>query len=439
MTEPLPSVGSGWFGPQQCSEHCCGPPTPCEKPVVTCKKYDDGPYTSAKFSYEIENATEAWVIETCTGPYGSVTTTRHEIELDEEGNASGDYYTLSNCTYCVTATNPCGTVSCCDTCAEPICQLSASIDQYGTVTVSYEYRSNGDPIISADINGVSVLDSPDFRNGTLVFTRPNIPQSFVFTLVNDCGKTKTCTFNVPCCWRKARLRISISGISDLSWNCSYAGGQWLGQPQGVGGNIISFWHLLQMSYSLTGLGAINGTHLFNLEPDGRCRSNDSDKSLGSVQYYQSYYHDIDITNVMGVVRREEWKREVEGTVGLFLRHTGEVYIKWPVNGLRDWGFRKVNGVHQNFPPTSLSPFDIRFCGFPCFPLVNPPCQPDNCPNGIANSLAFSCGAIQLQTSRVYFPTSQLPNITDWGGTFPPTCTNYRNTFDEGVAETEYLA
>lgn len=247
-----------WFGPGDCEENCCGE---CEDiPVVTCGRsmvsYVD------TFEYTVEDAVEAWIIENCDG-----VETRTDITLDEFGDASGSIEADADCTYTVYAATACAIRSCTDACDQIDCSLSIervqdeiTAEYTGAIRITYEYAvgeigtaGGEDEIVTADIDGVDVLGDPITDSGTLEIDVDDLSDPIVFTLTNSCGRVKTCSVDIPCCWKSHTLRVSITGVSDQSFSCS-----------NTGIHIIGFQRqtLRERSWESTGLDQLNGTFLF---------------------------------------------------------------------------------------------------------------------------------------------------------------------------------
>jgi len=263
----------GWHGPQQCDDNCCDLtiPSPCTKPIVTCRR-TGGPHGAEKFFYTIENADEAFVEETCRTPYGGTTSVQHPITLTN-GDATGEYYTQPNCDYCIIARNECGNSLCCDKCTTPSCSIAAvassggfpAINSDGSITFRWVYSGDlfNDPVSFAEINGVSVLGRPFFETGIITIAKVDLPvdSTLQFVVRTDCGKQSICEIQLPCCFNKTQLRLSITGVADFVKSCSAT-------------NVVSGFNTLN-SYlrttSSSGFSALNGTFLFDNEVQhGRC-------------------------------------------------------------------------------------------------------------------------------------------------------------------------
>jgi hypothetical protein len=250
-----------WFQPRKhCEENCC-PVPPCEDnngPTLTCRRYEVG-YGSGGFEYTVEDADVAWITESC----GSVITV-HMIELTDRA-ASGVFPVTANCTYCIRARNFCGETFCCDNCNEVFCVLrpastiggSPAINPDGSMTFRWEYSTQlfgGDPIVFAELNGVSVLGRPYFETGTVTIPKVDLPVDNVLRLVvrNDCGKETSCQIQLPCCYNKTQLRMSISGMSDFTKSCSAT------NVSAGGITLNSFYR----ETAVSGLSSANGTFIF---------------------------------------------------------------------------------------------------------------------------------------------------------------------------------
>lgn len=325
----------GWYAPQSCEETCCSTtmPSPCDKPVVTCRRTVD----PQRFTYAVTNANEARIEERCTNPYGGVTYTSHEIELDESGNTSGEYYTLANCEYCVVATNECGTVVCCDECTQPRCFIdSATLQSDGSIRIAWRYysvyniipggfdSSGGDPLITATLNGVDILSNPLFAAGETYVAKADIPDVITMVLVNDCGKSTTCEYPVPCCWNKEQLRITLSGLADINRVCDETF-----DPVYNGSNQMMAF---EAEISIAGLSAANGTYLFDID-DSACTVTATDEYyVGTIDL--SWYSKETVRGPSfssGIVTRVlTYKLEISAAE-LYVRRTG-FFIKLPATG-----------------------------------------------------------------------------------------------------------
>jgi hypothetical protein len=253
----------GWYGPDQCEEHCCEPPTPCTKPVVVCRKSDN----PQRFYYTITDADEAWIDETCPSSGGGTTVTSYPITLSSRA-ADSYYNTSAGCTYCVRAINTCGTTVCCDICTTPTCSLSVTRNAYGYLEIAWRYDSNSvtDLVISADLGGIDVFSLGMLGAGSMTVDISSLTlesatysgvefHDLVLTVTNDCGKVTKCRFTVPCCWEYSQTRVSITGLSDTYTETIDT------ETRPIGGNHLQFYNKHSMKYE--GLAAFNGTHLLN--------------------------------------------------------------------------------------------------------------------------------------------------------------------------------
>jgi hypothetical protein len=269
-----------WIGPDQCEEHCCGPPTPCPPPTIKCKRYEagyDGYGYAGRFHYEITNAVSAYIRVTCPDGYGGTTVTTTDLDVGDDRAVSGDVNTSPDCFYCVVAVNECGSVDCCDACDEISCELTIERHRDTTVAAeSYDYveiswlfgtltplgslvsiAEGYDQVTSATLNGVDVyitsVPGAGFTGFIRVTDPDELPDFYELVITSDCGKTKTCRVDVPCCWRVKKLRVTFA-LGDASASCDRAD---LGTINGVQ------YHSVTDEFQMTGLGAINGTHFFD--------------------------------------------------------------------------------------------------------------------------------------------------------------------------------
>ncbi len=382
----------GWIGPAQCIEQCCGPPTPCDLPVVTCRKYDESAYTTARFAYTVEGATTAKIQATCSGSGGDSGVTFTPIVLTD-GAASGEVYTSPSCTYCVIATNSCGTVFCCDVCDLPLCGLTRiALQPDGNLQVDW-YYSSSEPVVSATLDGDDVLGDEFSGSGTKYYAKADIPDVIELIIRNDCGREKTCSYDSPCCWNKQSTRVSISGMADINWSCEIT------VP--VTYSPIGFFYYqtdyLLHTYSLSGLTALNGTHLFDLESSDCSVGDDLLIGTGTLTEYFHYeglaarFASGDLTPI-----DVEIHREFDCVVSIYLSPVGYIYFQYPSTGFHNTGYTKYNGVHNHFPPIVYSPFDRMSCPWRCIPASNPPCPvcrpkindipPSNCASATSSDM-----------------------------------------------------
>lgn len=405
-----------WYGPNQCDDQCCYPPTPCEPPRVTCKRYaTGGTFGQGYLTYTISLADTAWVSESCDA-YGGAIGTDYPITLSG-GAATGTFSDVKeNCSYNVTAVNECGKRFCIDECTPPFCSLKVyrrikegTLSEYDAVIVEWEYNWKATPhspfaideIISATLNGTDVLDLPTHGSGVLIYTDPDdLPDDFTLTVENDCGLVSECVYTVPCCWKVKQLRVSFS-MSNASATCTRTD---LGTINGV------LYHSVTDSFSTTGLAVINGTHLFDTWPF-TCDLKPELRTLGT--FTVRHEGTIDATT-LGVRQVNEFVYEWEVTIksdGLALFFSvlsGEVYY-----------YRERDGVVL---------VDGQRCACSIFLNGVPPCSPSciNAVNGIPAFLAsFSstfgfnylatCGSVEF-SGFVITHRHPLMGLIKLGGT-----------------------
>ena len=364
-----------WYGPNQCDDNCCYPPTPCFPPTVTCKRYaTGGTFGEGYLTYAITRADTAWIHESCDA-YGGESGTDYPITLTS-GAASGTFSDVrEDCVYTVHAVNTCAKVFCIDECTPPFCSLKVyrrlkegSMFEYEAVVVEWEYRWLTTPfspfavdeIIAAEINGVDILGDPERGSGTLTYTDPDdLPDEFVMTVENDCGLISECTFTVPCCWKVKQLRVSFS-MADASGSCTRT-------DIGIVNNVQ--YHSVTDEFSTSGLTVINGTHLFDTWPF-TCDLKPDMQTLGT---FTVRHEGVIDTTTLGVREVNEFIYEWEVTIkcsGLILFFSvpsGEVYH-----------FRKRDAVVL---------VDGQRCACSFFLNGVPPCTP-SCINAINGTPAF---------------------------------------------------
>lgn len=312
-------------------------------------------------------------------------------------------------------------------CNTPTCTLSASIVG-SNVVANWSYNSSV-ALASATLNGVSILDHPTNDSGTVSYPYGSVPSVLTLSLVSSCGKTATCVVNIPCCWSKSRARFSYSGVADLNISCSR------GPVAGNPGSQYIYIYSQVSELKITGLAAVNGTYIYNTVGIGSCTLPSTLVLIGTVNYYERMYYDVDQLLGGGTIVRRERQYEFQGDCQLYLDSAnGSLFIRQPSAGMRSWGFRKANGVHENFPPVTFSPFDVQVCFGPPTSCTNsnPPCPVCNigitvgtasiaCGSVLASNLVFATGYRQLREAET----------NGFACTFPSSINN-------GTITTEYL-
>lgn len=312
-----------WYSPTACDDTCCE--SPCEPPLVNCHKLDS--YYGGTFEYSITDADVAWIGEIC-----GETTTIHPITL-VDGNATGSFSTNDTCRYCVTARKGDCETFCCDTCNTPVCYIDsvvAQTDRSVVVTWRYFWSANifqGDPVTTATINGVDVLQGEIFGSGTLTYAREDVPDTIAFYLANDCGREATCVFDTPCCWGKDQVRVTITA-ADLSRSCDYT---W---PEPYSPTAATWMTRLRRTTTWSGLSALSGTYLFDIVNNQCGRDTSSEYYIGEVDAswdeivnFRGFYNSP--TPGGSGFRDEEWHNTLSITgIKLYLR-ANAIFAEFP--------------------------------------------------------------------------------------------------------------
>lgn len=395
-------------------------------------------------AYTVENADSAWVRQNCGGVI-----TDFAITLTS-GAASGNYSPINDedCTYAIFAENSCATVVATCECDVPYCELSAERVVNGTtglfesVRLRWRYRSLppstpllGNPIVSADLNGLDVLGAPYEDTGDEFVLEPvDLDASYTLTITNDCGEEVTCTVAIPCCWRQSLLRVTISGLTDVSSSCSDSTVTFV--PRILGGS-ARYFHA-EHEFNSSGLASLNGTTLFNLRKFD-CALDDTPELLGTVTIYERNLVRYEFPFGSGTNYEMEQEREYDvdvymlGTVLSFKVPSGEVTI---------------NERFDEFPAANRSGQYCIAGGVPaCAEYVNQKLETMWTDEGIA-----PCGIVALQDFTIRHINGVEPtfNSTEASAHRPPVDLNGRvwcyaggtpfgnkDTEFSGAVETEY--
>jgi hypothetical protein len=327
----------GWIGPQQCKDHCCGPPTPCPPPRVTCKRYLSGEYGQPGYlEYTIENADEAWIRQQCGSVItdfpieltGGAASGRFEIGDGEEIEpASISVVEGDECYLTVFARNECDTVTCTDICDQPVCSITAErvtsfmdefpFSYFSSVKIKWSYRNTdipyatADQIVSAEINGMDVFGSPISQSGEFDVLEPtDLDEFYEITVTNDCGRVKKCRIDIPCCWRRSLLRLTVSGVGDVSRSCVDDTVTFV--PRITGGANRIYHREAQIE--ITGLSSLNGTHFFDLQKFTCSPIEGRFEHLGTITARRRGYVEYEITTT-GAIHSVEIISEIDLDIG----------------------------------------------------------------------------------------------------------------------------
>lgn len=152
--------------------------------------------------------------------------------------------------------------SLCIPCTAPSCGVNVKTLGGGLYRIEWfyhQYLSPGDDykIVSATLNGSSVLGNEYSSSGTIDVDKSSLLDKQVLIVTNNCGKTSTCEWAQACCWNKKQLKVDVYEIEDINESCSAT----FSAPVTLGYHLSEY----ELELQATGRAGINGTYLFDLD------------------------------------------------------------------------------------------------------------------------------------------------------------------------------